>query len=192
MVDGVVELVSLRNRRLGEDVHRLRDGVRIHRADRVGARPPRRHRTGSPGRGLEPAGLVGAEPVLAGEHHGERPAGGRRAAQRCLGHRERDVPRDLRSRDGDRADRVAAGVDEPLAEALHLDQPAPGAGRLDRVVALRERRGRRGRRRRRVADVDVDQLGAERAAEGRCQVARLHPEGHCRARCRRPGSRCRS
>ena len=73
---------------------------------------------------------------------------------------------------------VAAGVDEALAEALHLDQPVPGRVGGHRVVALRE--GRRGRvgAAGGVGDVDVDQLRAERAAEGRRQVRGLHPEGH--------------
>jgi hypothetical protein len=65
-----------------------------------------------------------------------------------------------------------------LTEALHLDQPAPGEGRRDREPSQRvggggRRRGCAGHPR-----VDVDELGAERAAEGLGEVARLRAEDH--------------
>src|SRR5262249_31758247 len=64
---------------------------------------------------------------------------------------------------------------EALAEALHLEEPAPRRSGGDDVVALRERGRRRGVswRGARIANVHVDQLRAERAAEGRAQVADL-------------------
>src|SRR5215813_1962501 len=74
-------------------------------------------------------------------------------------------------------------VDETLAETLHLQQPAPRRPGGDDVVALRERGRSRGVpwRGARIASVHVDQLRAERAAEGRAQVADLRLERRRRA-----------
>ena len=80
--------------------------------------------------------------------------------------------------DRHRPERGPAGVDVALAEALHLDQPAPREAGRDREVAQRVRRRGRGRGCARNAHVDVDELRAERAAERLRQVARLQPEGH--------------
>ena len=84
---------------------------------------------------------------------------------------------------------VPGGVLVALAEALHLDQPAPRERRRDLEVARRVRGGGRGRSTAPgIVHVDVDELRAERAAEGRRQVARLHAEDHVRCRRRRPGT----
>src|SRR2546428_13982432 len=65
------------------------------------------------------------------------------------------------------------GVDVPLSESLDLDQPAPRAAGRNLVVPLWERsRGRGvGRTRARVVDVDIDELSAERAAEGGREIS---------------------
>src|SRR5919202_309308 len=101
---------------------------------------------------LEPAGLVGAEAVLAGEDDAEAPPTARRAAEGGLADRERDVAGDGRRADVHRPDRIPRPVDEPLPEALHLDEAVPRGVARDLVVPLRER----GRRRRRAVGRVVD------------------------------------
>ena len=187
-VQRVVELVRLQRARRRDHVHRLRHPGRVERAVRVGARRRAHAELEGLRRRREAAGLVGAEAVLARQHDRERPAGRRRAAERGLRDPEGDVARERVGVDRDRADRRAARVDEPLAEALHLEQAAPRAGRGDRVVALRERRRGRGRRRGRVVDVDVDQLRPERAPERGGEVAGAHAGTRRRRRGRRPGT----
>ena len=123
-----------------------------------------------------------------------KPQPGPGVPERRLRHAEGDEARDRVARDRRPCRAVApCGVDVALAEALHLDQPAPRRRRPRSCsCASRERRGGRGRRRARDVHVDVDELRAERAAEGRRQVARLDAEDDVAAAVDRPGSRCRS
>ena len=101
----------------------------------------------------------------------------RRPAQRRLRTRERDVARDRVSADRDGAHRGRRSrIDEALAEALDLEQPAPGAPRSDGSCVLGNDAECRRRRRTGLVHVDVNELGAEWAAEGRRQVAGLDPE----------------
>ena len=143
---------------------------------------------------LEAAGLVRAEAVLAGQHHRERPARPGCPAQCRLVHGERDVARDLVGADRDGAHRGRVGrIDEPLAEALHLEQPAPGARRRDGVVRVAgttppstSAMHRAGARRRQRA---ARRAGCRRSATGRGSGPGRSP---C-CRCRRPGNRsCRT
>ena len=126
---------------------------------------------------LEPAGLVGAEPVLAGEHHGERPSRAGCAAQRSLCDRECDPPRDLLPRIAT-VPTVApeASMNRCPKPCTSISRFQPPPGRSCSCVAGTTPRSRsssppgRGGTRRPV--------GAERAAERRCQIPRPHPEGH--------------
>src|SRR4029453_13756363 len=175
LVDRVVEFGGLADAGRGGDVHRLGHGGGVDGAVRVGGGGGADTELELLGGGGQAPGLVRAEAVLAGQHHGEPPPGAGLAKAR-LGHAEGDEPRDLVGPDGDGAEGGAARVDIALAEALHLDQPAPRRPGRDAVVAQRERRRRGGARRGGVVDVDVDQLRAERAAEGGAEVAGLQPE----------------
>ena len=128
-------------------------------------------------RRLEPARLVGAEAVLAGEHDGEAPAAGRRAPRLALDTRERDVAGDRRCRGSDRAERVPAASTKRWPKPWTSISRLQAEPRVDRVVArprndaavdvVAPRLG---------VDVDVDQLRADGRAEGRREVARLHAE----------------
>ncbi len=116
--------------------------------------------------GRERSGLVGAEAILAGLDHGELPPRAR-LTECSLGHAERDETRQRVGPDVDRAQRATGRILEPLPEALYLDQRAPGGVRRYLEVAGRVGGRRQGVDRRRIVDVDVDQLRAQRAAEGR-------------------------
>ena len=109
----------------------------------------------------------------------------------AFGTRERDEAGERVRGDPRRSRVLRRRVDVALAEALHLDQPAPGERRGDREVARVDRAvggRRRGRDRAGHVHVDVDELRAERAAERRAQVARLEPGRSRSSRSRRPGS----
>src|SRR3954452_3758727 len=118
-MDGVVQLVALRDAGRRQHVDRLGHLPGIERAVRVAAGRRADAELEALRRGLEAARLVRAEPVLAREHDREAPAGGRRA-EGALGDAERDVARDVVGPDGDRAERRPTRVDELLAEALDL------------------------------------------------------------------------
>src|SRR5215475_10327538 len=109
LVFRVVQLVGLGDARRGEYVHGLRHRGRIGGAMWVGAGRGTHAELEVLRSGLETACLIRAEPVLAGQHHREDPARRRCAAERCLVHGERDVPRDLVGADGDGAHRVRIG-----------------------------------------------------------------------------------
>ena len=79
-------------------------------------------------RRLEPARLVVAEAVLTGQHDGEAPAGAG-LAERAFGTRK-VMKREIELAVIATVPSVGVGrVLEALAEALHLDQPAPGERR---------------------------------------------------------------
>ena len=179
-----IEYFGLRDPVRGEDVHRLRHGRGVHGTDRIVGRYRRRGADTELERlrrRLETAGAVAGEAVLTGEHDGETPTRSWCSTQRGGRHGKGDVSGDVGGLDPDEAQRVGYGgaVDKALPEALHLDQPVPGS--IQRVVTGRERRRCRVSHDCRIGDVDVDQLGAERAAERLRQVRGLHPEDDVRA-----------
>ena len=181
-------------------VHHERDVRRV-----VGADRGRRRLAGDGGRADaevvgagrrgERARVVGAEAVLAGERHRERPARARGSRAAAVGtvivtrpgvsppRPARAGHRDLRGPDARRPGQAGgrAGRRHPVvgAEAVDLDELVPGVRGRDRVV---ERAGRRGRLRlaggnaagRRV-DVEVDELRAEPASRTWTAGSRSRP-----------------
>ena len=165
----VVELVGLRDPGRRDHIHRL--GTVPGSTVQCGSTFAwRRRRTGTAvASAAKPRAWSGLNPSWPVRTTVKPQPGPGRAAEARRRDAEGDEARHRVGADRDRPERGAVRVDVALAEALHLEQPAPGAPGRDRVVALQERGRRRGvrRRRGRVVDVDVDELRAERAAERR-------------------------
>src|SRR5206468_4665203 len=111
---------------------------------------------------VEPARLVGAEPVLAVQHNREHPTG-TRMSQRRRRYRDEDRAGRLVRGDGQAAEALPGSVDEHrIGEPLYLDAARPGRVRGELVVALRERRRGREGTGGRIAYEHVQQLRTER------------------------------
>src|SRR2546423_2311512 len=142
---GVVKFVGLADARRSDHIYGLGYRAWVHRALWSSSSRSTHAEQEWLWRWGETTRLVWTKSVLTCQDYREAPARSRRlCTQARRWHTEGDIARDGISTDVYCTERRTMSVNVALSKPLHFQEPAPGGGRCNCIVALGERRCRRG------------------------------------------------